>query len=52
MAKRKAPAQGPAKITDQDRYDGAQWFYYQWLSRAELAGIPRTPYTEPEPGEI
>lgn len=52
MARPKSRPAGPADITDQERYDAAQSYFYNWLSRAELAGIPKEPYREPEPGEI
>ena len=54
MYKRKTKSRppGPAVLTDQERYDAAQWYFYKWLSAAELAGIPKAPWRNPEPGEI
>jgi hypothetical protein len=52
-AKKKEPrAIGPAPLTAEERLDGAQWYYYKWLSLSELAGIPLAPRLEPGPGEI
>lgn len=50
--KKEARAIGPASLTAEELYDGAQWHYYKWLSRAELAGIPKAPRYDPRPGEI
>jgi len=52
-AKKKEPrAIGPAALTDDERYEGAQWYLYKWLSVAELGAFPKLPHREPEPGEI
>jgi hypothetical protein len=50
--KKPSPKQGPADLTDQERYDGAEWYLYKWLSVAELGAFPKLPPREPEPGEI
>lgn len=50
--KNKPTVRGPAVLTDDERYDAAQSYFYNWLSRAELAGLPKTAPREPQPGEI
>lgn len=50
--KKEPRAIGPAALTDEERYDGAQWYLYKWLSVAELGAFPKLPPREPEPGEI
>jgi hypothetical protein len=35
-----------------NQYDVAQWYFYKFLSRAELQGTPKAPWRDPEPGEI
>lgn len=50
--KPKSRKAGPADLTDEGRYDGAQWYYYKFLARAELMGIPKAEFVEPEAGEI
>jgi hypothetical protein len=46
--KREPRTIGPAALTDQERYDGAQWYFYKFLSRGE----PLAPRRDPEPDEI
>ena len=43
---------GPAPLSAEERLDGAQWYYYQWLSLAQLNGLPFLSPIDPEPGEI